>query len=341
MACDEPLPMTSTDPSPLTLTARSPEDLLALAPVVLGFFPTESVVMLTFGAAVPFHARVDLPDDAGGVAHLVDALVAPAVHHDVHQVVLLVYGSDPALSRRVWHGLRQGFARCGIGVIEALRVAEERWYPLRGPDQLARRTGVPYDISAHPFLVRAVVDGRVTHGSRDALAATLAPDADAVRRTEALARDSAAPQDLPAGELLAEGLWLESVLTEHLERGVIPDDPTLARVLVDLTHLGLRDAAWSTVSRETSRAAVALWTRAVSTCPERLVAAPAALLAWSAWLHGNGALAWCGVDLCEEADPGYGLARIVAELLEAAHPPSTWCESIDWKASLDQPSRAG
>ena len=31
----------------------------------------------------------------------------------------------------------------------------------------------------------------------------------------------------------------------------------------------------------------------------------------------------------------------VAELLEAAHPPSAWCETIDWKASLDQPPRAG
>jgi len=341
VARDEGLPMTSTSPSPLTLTARSPEDLLALAPVVLGFFPTESVVMLTFGAAAPFHARVDLPDDASGVTELVDALVAPAQHHAVERVVLLLYGSDLMLSRRVWHALRHGFERCGIRVVEAMRVTEERWYPLTGSDQLARRTGIPYDISAHPFLVQAVVDGRVTHGSRDALAATLAPDPDAVRRTEGLLRGASVPGDLLTAGLLSEGLWLESVLTEHLERGSVPDDPTLARVLLDLAHLGLRDAAWSTISRPRSRAAVALWTHAVTRCPDRLVAAPAALLAWSAWLHGNGALAWCGVDLCEGADPGYGLARIVAELLEAAHPPSAWCETIDWKASLDQPPRAG
>ena len=33
-----------------------------MVPVVLGFTPTDSLVMLTFGAASPFHARVDLPD---------------------------------------------------------------------------------------------------------------------------------------------------------------------------------------------------------------------------------------------------------------------------------------
>ena len=43
--------------------ARSPEDLIALVPFVLGFHPSESVVLLTFGApGGSFHARVDLPD---------------------------------------------------------------------------------------------------------------------------------------------------------------------------------------------------------------------------------------------------------------------------------------
>ena len=96
--------MTSSS-TPTTFTARSPEDLLALAPVVLGFFPHDSVVMLTFGAASPFHARVDLPTGAGGVAEVVDSLVDPAIRHGVRRVVLLVYGVDRALSRRLWRGL--------------------------------------------------------------------------------------------------------------------------------------------------------------------------------------------------------------------------------------------
>ena len=49
--------------------------------------------------------------------------------------------------------------------------------------------------------------------------------------------------------------------------------------------------------------------------------APAALLAFAAWQAGDGALAWCAVDRCLEADPDYSLAGLVAELLTAAVPP--------------------
>ncbi len=63
--------MTTSTPhqtAPTTLTARCPEDVLALVPVLLGFLPSESVVMLTFGAAQAFHARVDRPDRQRGGA---------------------------------------------------------------------------------------------------------------------------------------------------------------------------------------------------------------------------------------------------------------------------------
>jgi hypothetical protein len=326
--------MTSSDTpapgaGPLTLTARSPTDLLALAPVVLGFFPSDSVVMLTFGAAAPFHARVDLPVDAAGVAEVVGLLVDPARRHGVRRVVLLVYGTDRVISRRLWRGLDRAFATAGIEVAQALRVEEERWYPLAGADPRARELGVPFDVSSHPFVVRAVVDGRVTHASRAALAATLTRDPAAVERLTALTRAVSPPADL-----LAEGSWLEATLLGQLEEGRLPDDGELARVLVALAHPGLRDAAWSVLTREHARASVAWWTHALTRCPEPLVPAPAALLAWAAWLHGNGALAWCALDRCEEAEPGYGLARIVADLLEQARPPSSWSEPIDWRAAL-------
>jgi hypothetical protein len=323
-------------PATTTLTARSPEDLLALAPVVLGFFPTDSVVMLTFGAAAPFHARVDLPVGAHEVADVVDALVAPARHHGVERVVLLVYGTDRRLAARLWSALARGFERAGVTVVEALRVEQERWYPLTGRDQRAREHGVPFDISAHRFLAQAVLDGRVTHRSRAALAATLVPDPVAVPRLAALASALPRPTDV-----LAEGCWVEALLAEHLLAERLPSDDELARVLLALTDLRLRDAAWSVLRPDRSRPAVAWWTHAVTRSPDALVAAPAALLAWSAWLHGNGALAWCALDRCEDAEPGYGLARIVGDLLERAHPPSSWVEPIDWRTGLDVTTRAG
>lgn len=322
--------------TPMTFTARSPEDLLALAPVVLGFFPAASVVMLTFGAVNAFHARVDLPRDPAEVAEIAELLVDPARRHGVERVVLLVYSDDRTMSGRLWRALEEGLSSAGIGVVEALRVEEERWFPLLVADPLADTHGVDFDISTHPFLVRAVVEGRVTHGSRDALAGTLAPDEDAAARMALLVAARQPPLDL-----LQEGTWLEETLLEHLDAGEVPSDEELARALVALDDLRLRDAAWSVLTREHSRAAVAWWTHALTRCPPSRSPAPAALLAWSAWLNGNGALAWCALDRCTAVAPAYGLGRIVADLLDRAQPPSSWNGSLDWRSALEESSRAG
>ena len=52
-----------------TLTARTPEDVIAAVPLVLGFVPEESVVMLTFGGRHTFHARLDLPAAGSATDH--------------------------------------------------------------------------------------------------------------------------------------------------------------------------------------------------------------------------------------------------------------------------------
>ena len=58
--------------------------------------------------------------------------------------------------------------------------------------------------------------------------------------------------------------------------------------------------------------------------PEELVAPAAGLLAFAAWLAGDGALAWCAVDRSLRSDPDHTLAQLVAQALEGAVPPSAW-----------------
>ena len=80
-----------------TLTARCPEDLIAVVPVVLGFEPADSIVMLTIGARRTFHARVDLPDRPDHVAGVIDQLLEPAQRHRAQAAVFLLYTADEAL----------------------------------------------------------------------------------------------------------------------------------------------------------------------------------------------------------------------------------------------------
>jgi len=69
-----------------------------------------------------------------------------------------------------------------------------------------------------------------------------------------------------------------------------------------------------------------VWTEVVAVIRRYPFAAtaPAAVLGFAAWLVGDGALAWCAVDRCREAEPGHSLAQLVAQLLESATSPESW-----------------
>jgi hypothetical protein len=69
---------------------------------------------------------------------------------------------------------------------------------------------------------------------------------------------------------------------------------------------------------------VELWRDLVRRTPHDLMAAPAALLGFAAWLSGDGALAWCAVERCQEVEPDYRLAGLLTQALAGAVPPSTW-----------------
>jgi hypothetical protein len=311
-----------------TLTARSPEDLLALVPIVLGFVPQDSVVMLTFGAQRTFHARVDLPVREAEVAEVVQALLEPARRHLVRRVVFVLYAADARAARTVARPLVDAFEEAGVEVIDVLRADGDRWFTVLGRRRGVPLCGVAYDVSAHPFAAEAVLDGRVTHASREGLADTLRPDPDRVAAVAAaLAARSARDPDGGAGGDSGgadELVWARHLVADHATSGTAPGDTDLARLLVGLRDPLVRDAAWLVMTPDTAREQVGLWTDVVRRSPLEVLAAPAAMLGFAAWLSGQGALAWCAIDRCRESDPDYVLAGLLAELLVHAVPPSAW-----------------
>jgi len=311
--------MTAPTTPPLTLTARTPEDVLALVPVVLGFAPRDSVAMLTFGAAHPFHARVDLPDDPGDLPEMVDALLAPARQHRVRRVFFVVYTDRVALARRSARRLGQAFDAAGIEVIEVLRADGTRWWPAVGRRPGVPAGGVAYDVTSHPFSARAVLDGRVLHGSREELEATLLPDPGRIGRVVAALADRSG-----AGELAVDPEWAAGLVARHRREGTVATDDELAQLLRGLLDGEVRDAACRDVSRASAAGQVAFWTDVVRRCPEPLLPAPASLLALAAWQSGDGALAWCALDRCADVDDAYPLALLVGRALTEAVPPDLW-----------------
>ena len=297
----------------MRITARRPEDLLAVVPVVLGFHPTESVVLLTFGARRQFHARIDLPRTPAEIAATVAALLAPSVREQAQAVALVLYAGERTAATARWasRALVRGFEGAGIRVIDAIRADGECWFALLPRRGGAPARGVRYDVTTHPISAQAVFEGRAVLASRSAVAETLRPDPAAAARLADTAREvRPADHDTVAAAVATaarEGRWT---------------DPVLASVLLGLRDPKVRDAAWGSMRRPESPKHVRLWTDAVRRAPAELCAGAAAVLAYAAWLAGDGALAWCAVDRCREHEPGNSLARLVADLLEQAVPPA-------------------
>ena len=342
-----PLPPSPVPPplgTPGTLTARTPEDLLAVVPVVLGFLPAESVVMLTFGADHAFHGRTDLPPPGAGqraaLDQVAETLLAPARRHRVRRVVLVFYTDDADRAEAAGRVLARRFRSAGIAVLEMLRADGRRWYPLLGRRPGVPEWGVRYDVSNHPFVVEAVLRGRVTLGSRAELAASLDP---CPERVAAVAELLAAypgewsQQALPStAEILREGDWVEQTVRRHVGSGTAPDEADAARILRGIQVKRVRDAAWSLIARAEALRHVAFWTDLVRRCPEPLLAPPATLLGWAAWQAGNGALAWCAVERAARVDQRYTMMLQLSTVLQQALPPDalTGFAGFDWRLGL-------
>ena len=303
-----------------TKIIRSRVDVLALVPVLLGFRPRESLVLLTLKGAPPLNARLDLPEVGADLDGLAEALLAPALKHGVTEVILVVFTRHLAHGQRCIEEVARAFECHGVVVRDALASDSHRWWPLRqdadpGP-------GTPYDTTTHPFEVEAIVSGRVIHESRESMAAGLDPDEGAVAAVERLI--GRRPRRLPGERVAVEASWAGGLLERSLRRGEMPGDAEIARLLPSLRDIRVRDRLWLAQTRETSGDHLEFWRHVTRRAPRDLRAAPASMAGFAAWLGGDGAMAWCAVDLALASAPGYSMALLLADGLQGALPPSAW-----------------
>ena len=308
-----PEPISPAAPAARVLSARTPEDIAAFVPLALGFVPERSAVMISAGPRA-MHARIDLPHDPDDVDDVVEALLRPARRNLVTKVVFVVYDDDTTVADEASWALKEAFEGAGIAVVDALRVHDDHWYAVLPGRPLAAYNGVRFQRSDHRFTAEGVLDGRVTHRSREALRATIAPDREA---STALARRLRSATAVPPGGLRA-------LVQDHLAARTTFTDDELASVAVAVTSGPRRDEVWAWLDREDGRGSVDLWSDAVRRLPDLHVASAAAVLAFAAWLAGDGALAWCAGDRSRDAEPDHSLAGLVAGLLDSATSPATW-----------------
>ncbi|MFD6714423.1 hypothetical protein AMK25_26430 [Micromonospora sp. TSRI0369] len=131
--------------------------------------------------------------------------------------------------------------------------------------------------------------------------------------------DGAGPGDSPRA-VRSAGTAAVRAAFRRQRRGERLDDDEVAWLTVLLTHIPVRDHAWSrTDGRD---ADISLWTDVTRRAEPDLIAAPGCLLAFSAWRSGHGALAAVALERVLSAHPGYSLAVLLDEALRRGVAPS-------------------
>ena len=106
----------------------------------------------------------------------------------------------------------------------------------------------------------------------------------------------------------------------HYQQGGRCFDDEAAFLTVLLLHIPIRDHAWSLT--DASAHHIALWSDLTRRARHDLVPGPASLLAFAAWRAGEGTLANLALNRALAADPGYRMAQLLYQIVQAGLPPS-------------------
>jgi hypothetical protein len=329
-----------TAPGQPTLTVRSTADLIAAVPYLIGFHPTESVVVVAMrGPRVVFAARGDLPDGGppGEAQEIADYLVAVVAAQEAETVTVLGYG-PPERVTPVIDAVRASFGRRSAGpvgpeLVDALRITDGRyWSYICDNPGCCPPEGTPVDVSGSRFAAEATLAGQVALPDRAALIEQVAP-VDGLRRLgmrqatdraeERLVEvlEAAPPADVLGGRTLRRvgEAAVDAAMARHREGGLLTDDE-VAWLSLLLAHIPVRDLAWERCDGDDWQ--IALWADVLRRVDPGLAAAPASLLAFVAWRSGQGALAAVALDRAFDAEPDYSMAMLLADVLHRGVPPS-------------------
>jgi Domain of unknown function (DUF4192) len=320
----------------------SADATLAVVPHLLGFHPAESLVVLGVGgphSRIRLAFRYDLPDppEEGLAADIAAHATTVLARQHLTLAIAIGYGSGRQVTP-VADVLIPALREAGIQVQDVLRVQDGRyWSYLCADPACCPPDGVPFDPAGHPASAALAEAGLTVHGNRAELAATLAPTVDCAKSMSAAvgrAQDRAtrlvtdAFADSRYGDVfqLVADAGRRSVrlaVTRYRRGGQLTDNhDELAWLGVVLTDMRVRDDAWARMDPEFNADHQRLWVDLVRHLPSEYVPAPAALLAFTAWQAGEGALASLAIERALAADPDYSMAQLIADALHAGLPPS-------------------
>lgn len=311
-------------PAPRRFTISCPADAAVLTPYLLGFHPADSLVVLAWRPDGMTAIRIDLPVTPADAEPQISKLYHLLIVQQADAVLLLGYGPHDRVVpflRAVDEALESV-----LTVKDVMRVHDGRCWS-RQSAALDDPEGVPFDPGTSPLAAQAVAEGLVALPSRDDLASMIEPVTGTDRtwmkaETERAFQLRSASSDT---ESRAHGLRTVAELVPAARRLT---DREAADLIIALTDIHVRDEAWIRGLDLDPHQQIGLWADLTRRAIGPHAAAPAALLAFHAYLNGNGPLALLAARRSTTAVPGYNLACLIEQAVTCGLPLPGLRESL-------------
>lgn len=333
-----------------TIQLTDPGQFIAAVPHLLGFYPTDSLVLVGVTGNPPqpvITVRTDLPP----VEHqldLADQLFASLNQYVLDGVLAVIVTASadtwPLPEHHLAEVIDHVFEHGGLPLLHRLWAATltaDTRTPWRCYDDPDCRGMVP-TAAETPVAAAVSAAGFTTFASRQDLAALLAPaDEQTLARRERCMEEAARAACLDedhVGRRAAEQRDLDLVLhaISEIQRGNdVFGDEEIARLAMALTNPGVRDASLAALGDDRAEATERLWLLLTRGTPEPERAEPAALLAFAAYLRGDGALASVALEVAEAACPNHGLTTLLTAYIQFGFPPARLRVLVDHAAASE------
>ena len=342
MAAPFPAPFDAAAPEPTpAVRLRGPGELAAVLPMLCGFIPTESLIVVALHgprSRIGLTMRIDLPNgEAPGwlVAEVLERLAVEGA--DGAFLVVCTEAPDAAeqLPRAALvTALSEGCRRAGVRLADALLLRCARWRSYVCQNRsCCPAEGVPLDLpNGGPVSLVAAehaLDGRAVLPSRSALRASLAPAQGPCADTAAQALAAAGrarAAAVTAGGRAVTGqrdllLWRRT-MEQAEDCPHEADVETVAALVASLDDVLVRDEVLTWALEGDGSALLSLLLRLARACGPPSDAAVCTVLAWVAHTRGNGAMANIALDRALATDPSYPMARLSRQALDGQLPPA-------------------
>ncbi len=311
-------------------TLTSANDLITAIPFLIGFHPTNSIVLISVkDGAIGLAMRIDLPERLR--SEEIDLLAHHFLRDQSEAALLVAYmpaNRDDGDSILI--SLGAGLIRNGIDIQESIVVQSNRYRSIICRDQSCCPPSgkeMP-EINASEIAAEHVMAGiPMPFENISQLIETLSPDPASLALSWAseVSSFSIDDDDLDVGALRRDGVETMDLLLDDFRMGYgITNRTLVARMIGRMSDLQVRDYAMGVHSEDTYDIYFTMWREVLRFAPIGFVAPIACIVAAMAYEGGDGAMAQKALDRALDDDVHYPLAALLRRVFNAGWPPESF-----------------